>query len=264
MLTRAVRRLVAPLVLVCVLVGCSHAPQERTLSVSEVIKADSAAASRGQPVRTTAVVTYCDQDWRVLFVQDNGSALYIRLPIGVVAQSGDQLQITGDTAPLSVGLDHATVSVLSKNNPLPAPLRVNDYSALPDSLSSLVAVEGTVRWTGIKDGRPAIQLSTGGRPLLAYLRRALIDDLPPLGSKVSVTGVDSANVDGNGRVLGSKLFIPSAQYINVLQPGPADPFSLPVTTLAALNKTPAGTLVHISGKILEGNQELAITDGVLT
>lgn len=232
--------------------------------MSEVIKADSAPAGPGQQVSTSAVVTYCDPDWRVLFVQDKGSALYIRLPIGVVAQSGDRVQITGDIAPLSVGLDHVTVSVVSKNNPLPPPQRVNDYSALPDSLSSFVAVEGTVRWTGIKDGRPAIQLSTGGKPLLAYLRRALIDDLPPLGSKVNVAGVDSANVDGNGRVRGSKLLIPSAQYIKVLQPGPADPFSLPLKTLADLNRTPTGTLVHISGKILEGKQGLAITEGKLT
>ena len=264
MLTRAVRRLVAPMILVCVLAGCTHSPQERTLSVSEIIKADGDPAQRGRLVRTIAIVTYCDADWRVLFVEDHGSALYVRLPEGAVAQSGDQVQITGAIAPMSTGLDRATILVLSKNNPLPPPLRVNDYVTLPDSLSSFVSVEGTVRWTGVREGRPAIQLSSGGKPLLAYLRRALIDDLPTLGSKVSVAGVDSANVDSNGRVRGSKLFIPSAQYIKVLHPGPSDPFSLPVKTLAELNKAPAGTLVHISGKILEGKQGLAITDGKLT
>src|SRR5258708_32993397 len=61
---RAVRRLVAPLILVCVLVGCSHAPRERTLSVSEIVKADNEGETRGQPVRTTAIVTYSDPDWR--------------------------------------------------------------------------------------------------------------------------------------------------------------------------------------------------------
>ena len=232
--------------------------------MSEVIKADSDAAQRGRQVSTTGVVTYCDPDWRVLFVEDQGSALYIRVPQGAVAQSGDRVQITGDIAPLSTGLDHATISVLSKNNALPPPLRVNDYSALPDSLSSFVAVEGTVRWTGVREGRPAIQLSSGGKPLLAYLRRALIDDLPTLGSKVTVAGVDSANVDSNGRVRGSKLFIPSPQYIKVLQPGPADPFSLPLKSLAELNQSPAGTLVHVSGKISEGKPGLAITNGTLT
>jgi diguanylate cyclase (GGDEF)-like protein len=264
MLTRAVRRLVAPLVLVCVLAGCSHAPQERTLSVLELIKADSDAGTRGKQARTTAIVTYSDPDWRVLFLQDRGAAIYIKLPVGVVVQSGDQVQVTGTTTTLGTGLDNATISVLSKNNALPPPARVADYSSLPDLLSSLVAVEGTVRWTGIKEGRPAIQVSSAGKPLVAYLRRALIQDLPTLGSRVNIAGVDAADVDSSGQLRGVKLFIPSAQSIQILQPGPADPFSLPLKTLAELNKTSAGMLVHVSGRILEGNQQLAITDGTLT
>jgi diguanylate cyclase (GGDEF)-like protein len=264
MLKRAVRRLVAPLILVCVLAGCSHAPQGRTLSVSELVKADSDAASRGKQVRTKAIVTYSDPDWRVLFLQDQSAAIYVTLPAGVVVQSGDQVQVSGTTTTLGIGLDNAAVSVLSKNNALPPPARVADYAALPDSLSSFVGVDGTVRWTGIKEGRPAVQLSSGGEPVLAYLRRAMIKDLPPLGSKVNLAGVDAADVDGSGRIQGVKLFVPSTQYIKVLQAGPSDPFSLPVTGLAGLNKTPAGTLVHVSGKISEGNQQLAITDGNLT
>ena len=264
MLKRAIGRLAAPLLLVCVLAGCSHAPQERTLSVSDLIKADSDAGTRGQQVRTTGIVTYTDPDWRVLFLQDQGSAIYIKLPLGAVVQSGDQVQIAGTTTTLGNGLINATISVLSKNNPLPPPTRVTDYAALPDSLSSLVAVEGTVRWTGIKDGRPALQVSSGGKPVQAFLRRAMIKDLPPLGSKVSIEGVDAADVDGSGRTQGVKLFVPSIQLIKVLHPGPADPFSLPLTALAELNKTPAGTLVHVSGKISNGNHELAITDGKLT
>jgi diguanylate cyclase (GGDEF)-like protein len=141
---------------------------------------------------------------------------------------------------------------------------VADYAALPDFLSSLVAVEGTVRWTGIKDGRPGLQVSSGGKPVQAFLRRAMIKDLPPLGSKVSIAGVDAADVDGSGRTQGVKLFVPSIQLIKVLQAGPADPFSLPLTALAELNKIPAGTLVHVSGKISHGDHELAITDGKLT
>src|SRR5216684_5228939 len=87
-LKRAVRRLVAPLILVCVLAGCSHAPQERALSLSDLIKADRDAGARGQQVRTTAIVTYSDPDWRVLFVQDQGSALYIQQPPNAAVQSG--------------------------------------------------------------------------------------------------------------------------------------------------------------------------------
>jgi diguanylate cyclase (GGDEF)-like protein len=232
--------------------------------VSEIVKADNDPVARGQRVQTMAIVTYVDSDWRVLFVQDQTAAIYLNLPPDAVAHSGDQVRITGTTATLGTGLDHLKLSVLSRNNVLPAPLRVADYAALPASLSSFVEVEGTVRWTGVKRGRPAIELSSGSVPLSAYLRQALIKDLPPLGSKVKIAGVAAADVDSNGRLSGTKLFVPSTQCIRILQSGPSDPFSLPLKKLADLHQISAGTLVHVSGKVLQGQQRLAIADGDLS
>jgi len=263
-LKRASWRQVAPLVLVCVLAGCAHAPQERTLSVSEIVKADNDARARGQQVRTTAVVTYCDADWRMMFVQDQGSALYIALPPDAMAQSGDRVQIAGTISSLANGLDHAQISVLSKNNALPPPFRVTDYSDLPGSLSAFIAVEGTVRWTGMKEGRAAVQLSAGDKPLPVYVRQALMADLPPLGSRVSIAGVAAADIDSNGQFRGSKLFSPSPQYIKILDRGPTDPFSLRVRSLAELKENPAGALVHVTGEVQSAGPGLSITDGKLS
>jgi diguanylate cyclase (GGDEF)-like protein len=232
--------------------------------VSDLIKADSEAGARGQQVRTTAIVTYSDPDWRVMFVQDQGSALYIQMPPDSAAQAGDRVQITGTVSTLATGLDHVKILVLSKNNALPPPFQVTDYSALPASLSTFVAVEGTVRWTGMQNGRPAVQVALGEKPLLAYVRQALIADLPPLGSKVSIAGVDAADVDNNGQLRGTKLFSPSAQYIKVLKPGPSDPFSLPVKTLADLKEIPAGALVHVTGEVRKEGRGFAVTDGKLS
>ena len=232
--------------------------------MSQVVKADIDAGSHGQRVVTTAIVTYIDPDWRILFVQDQGAAIYIKLPAGIVAQPGDRVRIAGTTATFGTGLDNVKISVLGRNNALPPPLQVADYSALPGSLSTLVEVEGTVRWTGMQNGRPAIQLFSGERPLLAYVRQALISDLPALGSRVSIAGVDAADVDSSGKFRGTKLFSPSSQYINVLKPGPADPFSLPVTALAGLKQIPAGTLVHVRGEIRKGERGLGVTDGDLS
>ena len=264
MLKRAIRRLVAPLIMVCVLAGCSHSPQERALSVSELIKADSDAASLGKRVQVTALVTYSDPDWKVLFLEDRGASIYVKLPPGVVVQSGDRVQVSGTTATLGTGLDQVAITVLSKNHVLPPPVQLSDYAAMSDALSSFVELEGIVRWTGVKDGRPAITIYSGNRSAMAYLRRALIEELPPLGSKVKIDGVDAANVDSSGRILGTRLFVPAPQYIRVLRPGPSDPFALPLKALAELKQAPAGTLVHVSGKISEGKQGLAITDGQIT
>ncbi len=250
MLKRASWRLVALLVLVCVLAGCSHAPQQRTLSVSELVKAINDTGARGQQIRTSAIVTYIDPDWRVLFVQDQSAAIYIDLPRGAVAQSGDRVEITAVLSGHGTGLEQVRISVLNKNNALPPAVAVSNYSDLPASLSSLVEAEGTVRWTGVKRGRPAIELSSGDKALTSYLRQALIEDLPPIGSRVNIAGVAAADVDSNGRLSGTKLFVPSTQYIRVLNAGPADPFSLPLKTLADLNSISAGTLVHVSGPVL--------------
>ena len=79
--------------------------------------------------------------------------------------------------------------------------------------------------------------------MLAYVRQALISDLPPLGSKVSIAGVAAADVDNNGQLRGTKLFSPSAQYVKILKPGPSDPFALLVKTLVELKEISAGALV---------------------
>jgi hypothetical protein len=232
--------------------------------VSEIVKADNDAGARGQLVRATAVVTYSDPDWRVMFVQDQGSALYIALPPGSTAESGDRVQIAGNISSLANGLDNVSVSVLSKNNALPPPFRVTDYSDLSGSLSAFVAVEGTVRWTGVRDGGTAIQLVSGDKPVLVYVRRALIADLPPLGSKVGIAGVAAADIDSNGQFRGAKLFSPSPDYVKILDRGPTDPFSLPVKTLAGLKETSEGALVHVRGEIQKGGQGLTITHGKLS
>jgi diguanylate cyclase (GGDEF)-like protein len=263
-LKRASWRLVAPLLLVCVLAGCSHAPQQRTLSLSELVKVINDPGAQGQKVRTTAIVTYIDLDWRVLFVQDRRAAIYVDLPRDAVAQLGDRVEISAVLSGHGTGLEQVKISVLSKNSASPPPVAVGNYSDLPASLSSLVAVEGTVRWTGVKRGRPAIELASGGALLPAFLGQALIEDLPPIGSSVNIAGVAAADVDSNGHLIGTKLFVPSTQYIRVLNAGPTDPFSLPLKALADLNKTPAGTLVHVSGRIMQAGQGLVVTDGRLT
>jgi diguanylate cyclase (GGDEF)-like protein len=257
MLMRAPRRLFALLVLVCVLAGCQHS-QERTVSLSEIVKSD--ATSRGQRVSATAIVTYGDPDWRMLFVQDQSSGIYIEAPHGSDFEAGDRVQITG-TLSLGQALDHAKISILSKNNPLPPPLPVSDYAALPASFSQFVEVEGTVRWTGLKNGRAVVQVSSSGKPLVAYLHHAAVEDLPAYGSEVHIAGVAAADADSHGQFRGPKLFSPSAQYIKVLKPGPADPFSLPLRELSDLKSMQAGKLVHISGRILRAETGFSITDG---
>src|SRR5207245_6641452 len=104
---------------------------------------------------------------------------------------------------------------LSRNNPLPPPIRVTDYPTLTGWLSQFVEVEGTVRWAEMKNGRPALQLSSGEKLLEVYLREAGVEDLPSPGSEVSIAGVSAADVVSGNHVLASAhLFAPSMHDIN--------------------------------------------------
>src|SRR5437763_844104 len=180
MLTRATWRQVALLLLVCGSPGCKRSAPVRTVTLSELVTADSSVAGRGQMVRTTATVTYSDPEWRLLFVEDGGLGMYIAPPPDVRVESGDRIEITGKTAALGTGVEAASISVLSKRNPLPSPLRLTDSSMLKGFLSQFVELTDIVRWTGLRNGIPAIQLGSGERPIWVYVRHANPQELPSL------------------------------------------------------------------------------------
>jgi diguanylate cyclase (GGDEF)-like protein len=261
MLRRVPRRFIALLVLVCVLAGCHHS-QERSVSLSDILKADPEL--RGQRVQTTAIVTYSDPDWRVLFVQDSGLGMYMGLPVGSDPVPGDQVQIHGKISSPGKELENASLTILGRGNTLPAAKRVDDYSALPGELSQLVEVNGIVRGTGMKNGRPSIQLSSAGKPLRVFLREALVEDLPAIGSEIKLTGVAAADVH-DFRVLSTvHLCTPSIQYIKVVKSGPADPFALPLRNLSELSKVPADTFVHVTGSLSANEKGHLVTDEKLS
>ena len=254
---RVPRRLAASLALLCVLAGCKHA-QERSVPLSEIVSASHSA--RGTRIQTSAIATYSDPEWRVLFVQDQGVGMFLSLPPNSKVAAGDKLQIVGNIAP-SGELQASRVQVVSKNNLLPSPVSVKDYSTLPAFFSQFVEVSGMVRWAGSANGRPTVQLATGRDELPVYFFQALAQDLPVVGSVVTIDGVAAADFDGSGKFRGSKLFSPSAQQIHLLKSGPVDPFASPLKRLAELKNLRAGTLVHVTGEIAT-TTSLAVSDGI--
>src|SRR6266851_9960155 len=117
----------------------------------------------------------------------------------------------------------------------------------------------------LKNGRPALQLSSGEKLLEVYLREAAVEDLPSPRSEVSIAGVSAADVDSGIHVLPSAhLFTPSTQYIKVLKAGPADAFSLPLKPLSELKTIHAGVLVHVKGSLPQGQEALSITNGKMS
>src|SRR5581483_6481692 len=124
MLAQATWRLVvgrAVLLLACFLTSCKPAPQERAASFHDIMVADVSPATRGQHVRNTAIVTYSDPEWHLLFGQDAGDGVYIAPPPGKDFKAGDQIEIHGLTTEPGKLLDQTQFSVLKKEGPLPEP-----------------------------------------------------------------------------------------------------------------------------------------------
>jgi diguanylate cyclase (GGDEF)-like protein len=228
--------------------------------LSEVVKASQ--ASRGTRIQTAAVATYSDPEWRVLFVQDQAVGMFLWAPSNSKIAAGDKLQIVGNIT--SQGeLEQSSFHIVSRNNPLPAPVSVKDYSILPAFFSQFVEVSGTVRWAGNRNGRQTLQIATGRDELPVYFFQALAQDLPVVGSTVAIDGVAAADLDANGKFRGAKIFSPSAQQIHILKSGPVDPFSSPLRRLAELNNLAPGTLVHVTGAIATA-PSLSVSDGVIS
>src|SRR5437867_8998730 len=208
------RRLVVPLALLCVLAGCKRA-QERAVPLSDVV---SGSLPRGTRVQTRGIVTYCDPEWRVLFIQSGSAGMYITMPPNSKIQVGDEVKVTGNILALGSELANSSEQVVTQSNPLPVPVLVKNYSTLPVYFSQFVQVTGVVHWVGDKNGRSAVQLSTGKDGAFVYLHHALAEDLPAVGSEVAIDGVAAADFESNGKFRGPKLFSPSAQQIHVIKP----------------------------------------------
>jgi diguanylate cyclase (GGDEF)-like protein len=264
MLNRAIRRFAtggAVLVLLCVLAGCKRSPRERAVSFHDIVVADARASTRGQRVRNTGIVTYSDPEWHLLFLQDQEDGVYLEPHPNSDLRAGDLVQIDGTTTLPAKLLENTSFSVLSRKGPLPPAINLANASEFPNFPSKFVETVGTVRWAGIRAGRATLEVFAGDRRFETYVYPGTIEDLPQIGSKVKIAGVSAADYDGDGHIRSLRLLTPGARYIKVLDPGPADPFALPVKKLSDLNSVPSGFLVHLQGQVLSGNEEFSVADG---
>jgi hypothetical protein len=96
-------------------VGCRHLPEDSAM-LDKVEKARLAAANPdnyGRPVRIQGVVTYCDPEWHLLFLQDESGGLFIDVDEDVVDLSAGQLiEVSGKLGPSNRGIESPHFRVL--------------------------------------------------------------------------------------------------------------------------------------------------------
>lgn len=240
------------IVSLCLLAACNRAEQVRTLSLREIKVADADAKTRGMRVSATAEVTYSDPEWNLLFLQDGGDAVYIAPPANNDFRAGDILQVSGTTGDLSSILQDTHFAVVARGRSVQQAIEVANAAEFANHPSRLVSTAATVHWAGIRDGRATLEAVSGGVPFQAVVFPGTTEDLPHIGSEIKITGVAAAIYANDGSIEKLQLLAPSAHFINVLKPGQADPFALPVKTFTELQSLPRGTLVHVSGEVANG------------
>lgn len=247
--------------LVCLLLaGCQHTQLPRTVSFRELMTMDVNPATRGQRVVVNGIVTYSDPEWHLLFLQDKQSGIYIQPPRNSDFHAGDRLQITGTTTEPAKLLDKAEFAI-GGAGPAPGPIQVKNASEFPKYPSKLVQTTGTVRWSGIRNGRATLEAYAGDSKFQALIFPGTSEDLPRIGSEITISGVSTAIYDDQGQVQTVQLLTPSARFLHIVKLGPEHLFATPMASIADLHKTRVGSLVHLSGRVMDRVSSLALLEG---
>ena len=255
MLTRAAWRFAALLVLVCVFAGCNHAPQEHTLSVSDLVKAvndpeaarplsesqnraptarpalrgdivhlsqlkrlSEAEASAHKRVTVRAVVTYFDPHWRLLFVQDDTAAAFVNIgDLQLQLRAGDLIDISGVSSlgDFAPVITQAKISFVGRSR-LPAPFRADLLDGnLPAADSKWCTFRGVVH-TAQEQG-PHTNLKVGaGQTEVTVQLPVLIHGEELVDQEISVTGVFRVLFNDRRQAVGHQILVPSPEFLTVI------------------------------------------------
>jgi len=245
--------------LLALLSGCKPAEQTRTLTFQQIFAEDSIPSKHGQRVTTSGVVLYSDPLWRLLILQDSSQGIYIEPPAKQEFHAGDKVQITGTITDPGKFLEKPEFRWMSTGE-MPAPAELASASQFTDFPTTFARVPATVRWSGIRNGRVMVEAYAGDGRLTSIVFPGTGEHLPRVGSEIKIAGVTGVSNDNAGKFEEARLLTPSMQYIDVVKPGPQDPFSLPIKKLSELDGGQRGKLVHVVGKVMDRVSSLLLAD----
>jgi diguanylate cyclase (GGDEF)-like protein len=224
-------------------------------------------ANLALPVAFEGTVTYYAAGFRYLFVQDQGQAIFVYAPDGIMLSPGDRVLVHGVTnAEFSPDVTSDSVTLLSHGNlPEAIPSTFDDLiGGQRDCL--LVTVRGKVRAANLvlrPDVRNKITLTlrvayldllTDGGYINVIINsndESTIKDL--LDTEVEVTGADGGIYDGKWHQTGIVIRAPSLSAVKVLERASTNPWSLPITPMDRLLSTyhviDQTQRVHVRGSI---------------
>jgi len=248
------------------LISYGHAEEKPRLSTAAELRALSPEeADRPLPARIRGVVTYVEQDYNMLYVQDETGGTYVGGERNVIEpsnfnralQSGDLVEIEGVTnrgkfiPHLDGGEEGLRIRVLDQSS-LPKPLRPQRGEVFNPKLhNQWVEIEAFA--TGMRHGRRWTRYSMilSGKPFEALVLGDWEHVQPPrlTGSDLRIRGVYGATFNEQREMTGMNLLVPSIDQIEVIDPGLTSAFSQPIAPIQELRQFQPGPLerAHVRG-----------------
>jgi two-component system, cell cycle sensor histidine kinase and response regulator CckA len=213
------------------------------------------------PFRMEVDVTYWDPDWRLLFVQDAfGDGAYV--PSNALTypfRYGQHLLVTGQFVPpnFDVTFDHALISNKGQGEVRALSTKgILDHH--PVLRNAFVSADGLVDHAFRFDaGHVRLLISAEGMSVVGWVPvHSEQDEVAQLeGCWVHVEGVYNPKASAEGRLASLELMIPDMAHVQVKGRIEDDPrFAMAISPAASLVALPAGTLVHVQGRVRD--QEL--------
>lgn len=233
--------------------------QELTTAL-QVRQLTAQQADQHLPVRLRGTVTFFDAKLFSRFIQDDTSGIYLRESnIKRALVPGEIVEVEGTTTrgEYAPSIKPSQIRVVGEGQLPAANRKTFNQLASGREDSQFVEVEGIVRSIHFEavSQHHLIEIATGGGRLTVYIK-----ELPGVktdalvASTVRVRGVCSTLFNRQRQLFAIRLMVPRAEDFVVVQPSPADPFSIPAQSLGSLLQfTPQGTYgqrVKISGTVI--------------
>jgi signal transduction histidine kinase/CheY-like chemotaxis protein len=198
-------------------------------------------ARQAYPVAIRGVVTYADVTLGHAFVQDTTGATFIYFEPPTAQPSlrvGQLVEVQGVTTAgdFSSCVKDGRFKILGEA-PLPRPKRLSfDQLITGRWVCYYAEVEGTIRSGKAAVGSLEFDLATQKGRILVIMQQYPDWQRSLVGSRVLMLGPLSALYNDHRQARGVKLFVAGPQYVSVLRPAPADPYSLPVNPPSGIGR----------------------------
>jgi signal transduction histidine kinase/ActR/RegA family two-component response regulator len=221
--------------------------QARLRLAEDVRELSPDEAGQSHPVRLDGVVTWANPSADFFFLRDasGGACVYFPPDASVRLMPGVRVRVQGVTATgrfTAVVMADRISRMSSIDVPPPKPVTL-EQALTGVEQDQWVSLSGFVHEVAADGPWSRLTLSTSaGDFIVRAPSDGTYDNL--VGSVVTVTGVCDAITNARRQLTGIQIWLPSQQFVQVDEPAPADPFSVPSRSIAALRQFNALQLIN--------------------